>query len=153
MSEVKQLPIFDDEYTAMFHEFREACDKWVIDVMTGRIKLPMDFNDYGNTAWSTAIYPDKGLGTFQSISYCMLGLAGETGEISEKVKKVYRDKGGVFDQETKVAIEKEIGDVLWYLNALALEIGTTLDSAARLNNEKLLDRMNRGVLKGSGDNR
>ena len=52
-----------------------------------------------------------------------------------------------------MAIEKEIGDVLWYLNALALEIGTTLDSAARLNNEKLLDRMNRGVLKGSGDNR
>jgi NTP pyrophosphatase (non-canonical NTP hydrolase) len=81
----------------------------------------------------------------------MLGLTGETGEIAEKIKKVYRDKGGVFDDETKSLIRKEIGDVIWYLNALAIELGFSLDEAAQENNAKLLDRMKRGVLKGSGD--
>jgi NTP pyrophosphatase (non-canonical NTP hydrolase) len=111
----------------------------------------MDFKTYSDTAWATAVYPYKGNCEFSGIAYCMLGLTGETGEIAEKIKKVYRDKGGVFDDETKSLIRKEIGDVIWYLNALAIELGFSLDEAAQENNAKLLDRMKRGVLKGSGD--
>jgi NTP pyrophosphatase (non-canonical NTP hydrolase) len=111
----------------------------------------MDFKTYSDTAWATAVYPSKGNCEFSGIAYCMLGLTGETGEIAEKIKKVYRDKGGVFDDETKSLIRKEIGDVIWYLNALAIELGFSLDEAAQENNAKLLDRMKRGVLKGSGD--
>ena len=115
--------------------------------------MSLRFDEYGDNAWNTAIYPERGQCSFSSLAYCVMGLSGETGEIAEKVKKVYRDKNGVFDHETKELLVKEIGDVLWYLNALVTELGSSLDEAAKLNNQKLLDRAKRGVLGGSGDTR
>jgi NTP pyrophosphatase (non-canonical NTP hydrolase) len=50
-------------------------------------------------------------------------------------------------------IVKELGDVLWYLAAMADELGTTLNHVAEVNLEKLRDRKERGVIKSSGDNR
>jgi hypothetical protein len=47
----------------------------------------MDFTEYQNKARQTAIYPDKG----SNIYYPTLGLAGETGEVCEKIKKAMRD--------------------------------------------------------------
>lgn len=113
----------------------------------------LTFNEYSKTAWETAVYPQRGTCSFASLAYCVLGLSGETGEIAEKIKKVFRDKGGVFDNETKTLLIKEIGDVQWYLNALAIELGSSLNEAAKLNSQKLLDRQARGVLGGSGDTR
>lgn len=115
--------------------------------------MSFTFKDYQANAWKTAIYPDKGKCTFSSLAYCMMGLAGETGEIAEKLKKVYRDKNGEFDLDTQALLMKELGDVLWYLNAMATEIGGSLEMVALLNNQKLQDRMNRGVIQGSGDTR
>ena len=64
------------------------------------------------------------------------------------MKKLIRD--GTFNKELMI---KELGDVLWYLNASAQELGITLADVAEQNIKKLLDRQNRGVLQGSGDNR
>lgn len=111
------------------------------------------FQEYSDNAWQTAVYPNRGDRVFTGIAYCVLGLSGETGEISEKIKKVYRDKQGHFDSEAIDLLKKEVGDVLWYLNALSRELGFSLADVARQNNQKLLDRMNRGVIQGSGDNR
>jgi NTP pyrophosphatase (non-canonical NTP hydrolase) len=48
---------------------------------------------------------------------------------------------------------KEIGDVLWYLDALAHTLGTTLAGCAQLNVQKLTSRAERGTSLGSGDDR
>ena len=50
-------------------------------------------------------------------------------------------------------IEKELGDVLWYLTQVATEFDLDLDELARRNLEKLFSRKERGVIRGDGDNR
>ena len=78
-----------------------------------------------------------------------LGLVGEAGEVSEKVKKLFRDKNKFTDEE----VLKELGDVLFYTVALANIFGGNLKKVMEMNMAKLDDREQRGVLKGSGDNR
>lgn len=95
------------------------------------------------------MYPEIG----KNFIYPTLGLAGESGEVAEKIKKVIRDKNGVADEETKEMIKKELGDVLWYVAQLATELGLSLDEIAENNITKLASRLERGVLQGSGDNR
>ncbi len=109
----------------------------------------MQFNDYQERSRATALYPDVG----RNFVYPTLGLVGEAGEVAEKVKKVIRDAGGTVTDEKRAEIEKELGDVLWYLAQLATEFGLPLDTVAEKNLAKLLDRKDRGVLRGSGDNR
>jgi NTP pyrophosphatase (non-canonical NTP hydrolase) len=109
----------------------------------------MTFLEYERIFKKTAIYPDAG----NNIYYPTLGLAGESGEVAEKVKKVMRDDGGSIRPEVREELKKELGDVLWYLNALCLELGTTLEIVSRMNTEKLLSRLERNKLRGSGDNR
>ncbi len=83
----------------------------------------------------------------------VLGLAGESGEVVEKIKKLLRDKQGSLEESDKVDILKELGDILWYVNAVAHLLGSSLEDVARMNNEKLLSRKQRHQLHGSGDNR
>ena len=84
-----------------------------------------------------------------------LGLAGETGEVLEKIKKMIRDKNGVFSPtpEDIAELKKELGDVLWYISALAFYNGIDLDDVARANLDKLRSRKERNKIHGSGDNR
>ena len=109
----------------------------------------MTFSEYQKESRKTALYPDKD----HNFVYPTLGLAGESGEVSEKIKKVIRDKGGVIDESDREALAKELGDVLWYVSQIATEVGLELDRIANLNIEKLASRLERGVLHGSGDNR
>lgn len=78
-----------------------------------------------------------------------LGLVGEAGEVAEKLKKSFRDNA-VLDKEDMM---KELGDVLFYVAALANLYGGNLQEVAELNVSKLESRQKRGVLQGSGDNR
>lgn len=78
-----------------------------------------------------------------------LGLVGEAGEVAEKVKKVIRDKGNLNQAE----LVKELGDVLFYVAALANHIDSDLETVAVNNLAKLHDRKKRNKLQGSGDNR
>jgi len=75
------------------------------------------------------------------------------GEVLGKIKKVLRDKNGEFTPETNQAIGDEIGDVLWYMAALARDLNLSLEDIADRNIAKLLDRRARNVIQGSGDNR
>ncbi len=68
--------------------------------------------------------------------------------VAEKIKKYLRD-GVMNDKE----VAKELGDVLWYIANLAEDLGYDLAEIADMNLEKLADRANRNVIKGSGDNR
>ena len=109
----------------------------------------MNFEEYQKKSRVTAKYPNAG----SNFIYPTLGLAGESGEVAEKIKKVIRDKGGIVDEETKEMLKKELGDVLWYVSQIASELGLSLDDIAEHNIEKLYSRMERGKLGGSGDRR
>ncbi len=109
----------------------------------------MEFKEYSEKAIKLAFYPCIG----DNPNYPALGLAGESGEVCEKIKKLMRDKNGIIDDELRDGIKKELGDVLWYVNALCHEFAITLNDVAEVNIQKLYSRHQRGVLGGSGDNR
>lgn len=108
----------------------------------------MTLNEYQEKALSTAIYSDN-----YKIIYPTLGLTGEAGEVSDKVKKVLRDKDSNFDEETNKQIALELGDVMWYCATLANDLGYTLDDICQMNYDKLQSRKNRDAIHGNGDNR
>jgi NTP pyrophosphatase (non-canonical NTP hydrolase) len=85
--------------------------------------------------------------------YYTLGIAGESGELMEKVKKLFRDKGGVITEEFKGDVIKESGDIIWYIARLLDEMGIDFNIVADTNISKLLDRLDRGKLHGDGDDR
>ena len=87
------------------------------------------------------------------IVYPALGLVGEAGEVANKVKKVLRDKEGVFNEGDRDDIAKELGDVLWYIAALATDMQLSLGYIASQNELKLSKRKANGTIGGSGDNR
>lgn len=111
----------------------------------------MDFDEYQKLAARTGFYnqPDQNY----VLMYLCMGLAGETGEVIEKVKHIIRDKGGEITEEKRELLKKEIGDVLWYSAELARQLGLSFEDIARLNIEKLADRAKRGVIKAEGDTR
>ncbi|HBA83319.1 MAG TPA: hypothetical protein DCZ95_04410 [Verrucomicrobia bacterium] len=110
----------------------------------------VDFKMYQAGAMKTAVYPGCGEGNW---TYPALGLAGETGEICEKLKKAIRDEGGKVGPERKEAIAKELGDVLWYVAALCTELGFEMSDVAENNLKKLSERKAANKIHGDGDNR
>ncbi len=111
----------------------------------------MDFDEYQKQASQTATFNKDDADYIRM--YLSMGLAGESGEVVEKVKHVIRDVNGVLTDEKREEIKKEIGDVLWYLSQLSRVLGISFQEAAELNITKILDRQKRGVLKSEGDNR
>lgn len=109
----------------------------------------MTFDEYQQKSRKTAVYPNAG----NNFIYPTLGLAGEAGEVAEKIKKVLRDNNGVMDDARRDDIKKELGDVLWYVSQISTELGLSLDEVANLNIEKLYSRLERNKLSGSGDSR
>ena len=114
----------------------------------------MTFEMYQEAAWETASYPLKG----SNLVYPGLGLAGESGEAADKIKKWWRNTG-IFPTNTSLTPEqkteliKELGDALWYIAAIASELNVPLEVVAIENIKKLRDRQERGVVKSEGDNR
>lgn len=109
----------------------------------------MTFSEYQKSATETAVYPNIGF----NVEYPTLGLAGETGEVCNKVKKIQRDFDGFVDDEMRESLKDEISDCMWYLAQLCTELQLDLDEVASHNLRKLQDRKNRNVIQGSGDRR
>jgi NTP pyrophosphatase (non-canonical NTP hydrolase) len=110
--------------------------------------MDMQLNTYQELAAEFALYPKEA-----KILYPTLGLTCEAGEVSKKVKKVIRDKNGVIDEAERQALKKELGDVLWYVAALASDLSLTMYDVAQSNIDKLRSRRDRNVLANSGDDR
>ena len=68
-----------------------------------------------------------------------LGLAGESGEIADHVKKILYH-GHPLDDATRDDIAKELGDILWYCALGAKGIGMSLAEIAVMNVDKLRKR-------------
>tara|TARA_R110000803_G_scaffold15827_5_gene43579 strand:+ start:584 stop:958 length:375 start_codon:yes stop_codon:yes gene_type:complete len=103
----------------------------------------MTLSSYQKVASGTAIYPIE-----HAITYPALGLAGEAGEVANKVKKIIRD--GKMD---RLGITSELGDCLWYIALMCRDLNVDMGDLAKANLEKLYNRKQNGTLKGSGDNR
>lgn len=106
----------------------------------------LTFGEYQEIARETAIYPNN-----SKVVYPVLGMAGEAGEVANKVKKIIRD--GLDVEDVREDLAKELGDVMWYVSNVAYDLGLDLAYIANLNLQRLRDRKERGVLGGSGDNR
>lgn len=103
----------------------------------------MFLNDYQTAA---ARYRTKETPDIERV----LGLGEEAGEVLGLIKKRIR---GDNDPAFQEKVLKELGDTLWYLSQVAKDCGFSLQDVAMTNLQKLEDRFQRGVLKGSGDNR
>lgn len=117
-----------------------------------RLASGMTLDDYQAQARTTALYPEA-----TRVLYPTLKLAGEAGEVAEKLGKLMRDEGYLpgadLSQAQVDALAKELGDVLWYVANLAADLGLSLDDVGRRNIDKLASRKERGVIHGSGDDR
>ena len=115
--------------------------------------MSLSFNEYQHQAVSLAEYPNRGA----NLIYPALGLAGESGETVDKIKKLWRNSNKTAAHQLtdaeRDALVKEIGDVIWYVAALAAELGYQLEDVAQINLDKLFDRRARNVIKSEGDNR
>lgn len=101
--------------------------------------------DLGNVGGRTKLEPEW--------MYYLLGIGGETGELFEKVKKLYRDNGGELTFERKKGILLEMGDMLWYMARLCDYMGLAFSEVPDWNVEKLQSRKDRKKLQGDGDYR
>lgn len=126
----------------------------------------MDFKEYHERATKTKQFPPVYLKrnktktnspqvvTFYDelgFVYPALGLAGESGEVVEVLKKILRNNNGVPTAEFVEKLKYELGDVLWYLDILCSEFGFTLEQVAELNVKKLESRVKRDKIKSEGD--
>lgn len=84
--------------------------------------------------------------------YLGLGLCGEAGEVASLLAKAKRD-GATGAVLVGLNLPKELGDVLWFVAALATYHGLKMSDIANGNIDKLESRQARGVIGGSGDNR
>jgi|SRR5690606_28098087 NTP pyrophosphatase (non-canonical NTP hydrolase) len=112
----------------------------------------MTLGEYQQAARTTALYPEA-----VRVLYPTLKLAGEAGEVAEKLGKLMRDEGYLpgspLSEAQRAALAAELGDVLWYVANLAADLGLSLDEVAEGNIAKLASRKARGVIHGSGDDR
>lgn len=96
----------------------------------------MELNEFQRLAQVTAgVRTDR-----DQIAYCALGLAGEAGEVVDIAKKWF-GQGHPLDLGK---VKNELGDVLWYISALACSLDISLEEIATANVEKLRKRYPNG---------
>lgn len=104
----------------------------------------MTFDDYHKLILETARNYDESDARATDGShiptYAALGLAGETGEVVEMVKKAMRTLAPM--DKAKVALE--LGDCMWYIGRMASILGFTIGDVAALSNTKLRRRNQAG---------
>ena len=123
----------------------------------------MELNEYQNKAMATC------MPSCNNVSYMLMNLVGEVGELASKLAKDIR-KGNVvigrgidndlvplmpFDEwmERQEEYKKEAGDIVWQIAGFCHTMGWDLEDVGLGNLEKLADRKRRDKIEGDGDNR
>jgi len=126
--------------------------------------MPIHLHEYAAMTRKAALYraevdalvknsSDDDIARMLKIFYASTGLAGEAGEVCNKVKKILRDNRGILDDEMKQKLLGELGGVAWYLVALTEELGFKIEEVLDYNLSQILDRLERNTIKGEGDDR
>jgi len=123
----------------------------------------MNFNEYQKEAHKTADYNTSltvGVAVTDGESldfkrvpvYPLMKITAEASEILDKVCKIVLrgDKPGYLLQSDLL---KEVGDDLWYAAERCTVLDVPLEFVAQVNIAKLHDRLMRGAIHGSGDDR
>ena len=100
---------------------------------TLRERLTLD--EYQRLAMRTKVF-GRGEAVPEALAWNALGVAGEAGEVADLIKK-HVGHGHALDG---AKLTRELGDVLWYVAALAHDIGVDLSEVAAVNVEKLKAR-------------
>lgn len=83
-----------------------------------------------------------------------LALCAEAGEVAGKIYKNMRDmQSYVPGMESGKELIKELGDCLFYITAMAQDLGYDLQDVIDINYEKILKRAETDTISGDGDNR
>jgi NTP pyrophosphatase (non-canonical NTP hydrolase) len=103
------------------------------------------FKEYQQQAMTTC------LPSCRNLNYMIAGLCSEAGEVAGVYKKHIR--GDYEYEKARIAMAKELGDVLWYCAGIAEQINYPLSDIAQMNIAKLASRKERGKITGNGDER
>lgn len=102
----------------------------------------MDFDTYQaetrRTTQKADEPTDSPVGVSKSLMVYLLGLAGEAGSVDTVYKKHLRDQDAY--PSWKMQLREELGDVLWYVAAIADELGLGLGDIAQSNLNKTKSR-------------
>lgn len=79
---------------------------------------------------------------FDAINMCAYGLTGEAGESVDALKKLIFHFHAV--EEVKQKVKIELGDLLWYIAALADTFDLSIEEIAQANVDKLKSRYPQG---------
>ena len=82
--------------------------------------------------------------------YPTMGLVNEAGEVEHWRCET---RSAEISENDRQALKKELGDVLWYLAQICTELDLSLSEVAEANLTKLFDRLERGAIRGDGDQR
>lgn len=93
----------------------------------------MTLNEYQRLAQRTS---NKELSPDDHLFNAMLGLAGETGECCDLVKKCFFQDG----RDIREKLKDELSDTMWYIAEAASSMGWTLEEIGQHNIEKLRAR-------------
>ena len=77
----------------------------------------------------------------------------KSGKLASILKKTLRDNDGIFTEQKLEEFFSIINNMLSFVMNVAAQLGFTLEEVAQINIEKINDRIKRGKLQGSGDNR
>ena len=72
-----------------------------------------------------------------------VGVSAESGELLEIVKKMIF-QGKSWNEETKFHLQRELGDLLWYVAQICIALDCSVDQILNMNIEKLLKRYPEG---------
>lgn len=103
----------------------------------------MSLEEFLAFTFDVAHYPGANKGQMDEGTYLCLGLAGETGEAVDVIKKIMRDGRSAHEitEEEREKFILELGDVLWYWVRLVWWIGSSPDTVIHKNIAKLKARM------------
>jgi len=81
-----------------------------------------------------------------------VGLTAEAGEFDEIVKKMIF-QGKPLDLANKIHLQKELGDLMFYVMVACLALGVTADEIIKMNRDKLEGRYKEGFTVEESENR
>lgn len=102
----------------------------------------VDWDGYSKAVQETRDCPHE-------LTYSALGMTGAVGKVCNRLKKYWKERiwpdpehfsFSNMRKEDKEGIIKELGDMLWYINDLALGLGSSLYEVALTNIRKVRNR-------------
>lgn len=139
VEEMKSIEREKQEVEQVINKLKTEVTKLEQELKTEMYKRrkTMTGNEYQNLAMLTN---NKNLSQKEHLINGVMGMCGEAGECIDMVKKMFM-QGHELD---KKHIEKELGDVLWYIAETATALDLSLDEIMQKNIDKLQARYPEG---------